>query len=93
MIKHEDGTPPKITKEKVPAKKMNELTVQEELRSYELPEQQEKEIKVVSQSEFDQLNLPQSTLQLVQVKDFQANLKPIETLVAQNKMNNPSLQK
>lgn len=47
---------------------MNELTVQEELRSYELPEQQEKEIKVVSQSEFDQLNLPQSTLQLVQVK-------------------------
>ena len=93
MIKHEDGTPPKITKEKVPAEKMNELTVQEELRSYELPEQQEKEIKVVSQSEFDQLNLPQSTLQLVQVKDFQANLKPIETLVAQNKMNNPSLQK
>ena len=80
MIKHEDGTPPKITKEKVPAKKMNELTVQEELRSYELPEQQEKEIKVVSQSEFDQLSLPQSTLQLVQVKDFQANLKPIETL-------------
>ena len=72
---------------------MNELTVQEELRSYELPEQQEKEIKVVSQSEFDQLNLPQSTLQLVQVKDFKANLKPIETLVAQNKMNNPSLQK
>ena len=47
---------------------MNELTVQEELRSYELPEQQEKEIKVVSQSEFDQLNLPQSTLQLVRVK-------------------------
>ena len=42
---------------------MNELTVQDELRGYELPEQQEKEIKVVSQSEFDQLSLPQSTLQ------------------------------
>ncbi|MGC3596002.1 ABC transporter permease, partial [Enterococcus faecium] len=53
----------------------------------------EKEINVVSQSEFDQLNLPHSTLQLVQLKDFQANLKPIETLVAQYKMNNPSLQK
>ena len=93
MIKYEDGTPPKITKEKVPAEKMNELTVQDELRGYELPEQQEKEIKVVSQSEFDQLSLPQSTLQLVQVKDFQANLEPIKALATQNKTNNPSLQK
>ncbi|HBR81355.1 MAG TPA: ABC transporter permease, partial [Enterococcus sp.] len=62
-------------------------------RGYELPEQQEKEIKVVSQSEFDQLSLPQSTLQLVQVKDFQANLEPIKALATQNKTNNPSLQK
>ena len=93
IVKHEGGTPPKITKEKVPAEKMNELPVQDELRGYGLPEQQEKEIKVVSQSEFNQLSLPQSTLQLIQVKDFQANLEPIKALVTQNKTNNPSLQK
>lgn len=92
IITHEDGTPPKSTKEQVSVDKMNEATVQAELRGYELPEQQEKEIKVVSQAVFDQLNLPQSTVQLIQVKDFQANMAPIKALVEKNKTNNPSLQ-
>lgn len=71
---------------------MNELTVQEELRSYELPEQQERNqgsqsIRIWS-TELATIHFTASS-----GKDFQANLKPIETLVAQNKMNNPSLQK
>ncbi|PEH47307.1 hypothetical protein CRM75_05010 [Enterococcus faecium] len=44
------------------------------MRSYELPEQKGKEIKMVSQEEFEQLALPETTLQLIQVKDFEANL-------------------
>ncbi len=65
--------------------------MQDELR-YELPEQQGKEIKVVQSTEFEQLNLPQTRLQLVQVKDFVADLDQIETLVKENSENNPTLQ-
>lgn len=77
----------------VPVKEMNRKTVQDELRSYELPEQQKKEIKVISQLTFNQLNLPQSTLQLVKLKEFEGNLESLKTLVSKNKKNNPSLQK
>lgn len=77
----------------VPVKEMNRKTVQDELRSYELPEQQKKEIKVISQLMFNQLNLPQSTLQLVKLKEFEGNLESLKTLVSKNKKNNPSLQK
>ncbi|WP_142427593.1 ABC transporter permease [Enterococcus durans] len=69
-----------------------QLPMQDELRSYELPEQQGKEIKVVQSTEFEQLNLPQTTLQLIQVKDFVADLDQIETLVKENSENNPALQ-
>ena len=77
----------------VPVKEMNRKTVQDELRSYELPEQQKKEIKVISQLTFNQLNLPKSTLQLVKLKEFEGNLESLKTLVSKNKKNNPSLQK
>ncbi|MDA3974761.1 ABC transporter permease [Enterococcus thailandicus] len=69
-----------------------ELTLQDSLREYELPEQQPKEIKLVSQEEFSQLNLPETTLQLIQVTDFDKQLSNIEKLVATNKENNEALQ-
>lgn len=68
------------------------LRMQDELRLYELPEQQGKGIKLVKPTEFEQLNLPQTTLQLIQVKDFIADLDQIETLVKENSENNPALQ-
>jgi putative ABC transport system permease protein len=92
VIKNEDKGSRKTIKEKISAKKMNDSTVQEELRGYELPEQQKKEIRVVDKTTFDQLSLTSSTLQLVQIKNFQANLEPIQALVTKNKANNPSLQ-
>ena len=73
---------------------MNELTVQDELRGYELPEQQEKEIKVVSQSEFDQLSLP--TIHFTASsgsKTSKQTWNQSKALATQNKTNNPSLQK
>ena len=69
-----------------------ELTLQDSLREYELPEQQPKEIKLVSQEEFSQLNLPETTLQLIQVTDFDKQLSNLEKLVAENKANNEELK-
>ncbi|MFB8539583.1 FtsX-like permease family protein [Enterococcus thailandicus] len=69
-----------------------ELTLQDSLREYELPEQQPKEIELVSQEEFSQLNLPETTLQLIQVTDFDKQLSNLEKLVAENKANNEELK-
>lgn len=69
-----------------------ELTLQDSLREYELPEQQPKEMKLVSQEEFSQLNLPETTLQLIQVTDFDKQLSNLEKLVAENKANNEELK-
>lgn len=69
-----------------------ELTLQDNLREYELPEQRPKEIKLVSQEEFSQLNLPETTLQLIQVTDFDKQLSNLEKLVAENKANNEELK-
>jgi putative ABC transport system permease protein len=92
VLDHSDTTSAKATKKLVSLKRMNEKDIQDELRSYELPEQQEKEIKVIGQSVFDQLNLPQSTLQLVQLKEFEPNLESVKVLAQKNKANNPSLE-
>lgn len=92
VLDHSDTTSAKATKKLVSLKRMNEKDIQDELRSYELPEQQEKEIRVISQSVFDQLNLPQSTLQLVQLKEFEPNLESVKALAQKNKANNPSLE-
>ncbi|MTD41628.1 FtsX-like permease family protein [Erwinia sp. CPCC 100877] len=80
--------------EKISAEDLsNKLEYQNELREYELPEQKEKEIKLLPQAEFEQLNLSQSSLQLIKVKNFEANLDAIKALVEANTQNNPSLQK
>ena len=66
--------------------------LQETLRQNELPTQQAKGIKLVRASEFDQLALPETTLQLITVKDFEASLSGIETLVKENNQVNPELK-
>ncbi|WP_165037918.1 ABC transporter permease [Enterococcus sp. ZJ1622] len=93
VLSRSQGDIPKVTKKTVSADELSkQLEYQDELRGYELPEQKGKEIKLVSQEEFEQLALPETTLQLIQVKDFEANLAPIQSLVEENAKNNESLQ-
>lgn len=68
------------------------LNYQDELRYYELPEQREKEIKLLPAEEFAQLNLPQTSMQLIQAKDFHESIEQIGDLVAENNKNNESLK-
>lgn len=70
----------------------NSSDLQETLRQNELPTQQAKGIKLVRASEFDQLGLPETMLQLITVKDFEASLSGIETLVKENNQVNPELK-
>lgn len=63
------------------------------LRWYGTPEQQAKEIKMVSSEEFKQLDLPQTQLELLSVSSFKDSLPQIKKLVAENTKNNPSLGK
>lgn len=67
--------------------------IAENLRWYGTPEQQAKEIKMVSADEFNQLNLPETTMELISVSDFKESLPQIKELVAENTKNNPSLAK
>ncbi|EPH97980.1 MULTISPECIES: ABC transporter permease [unclassified Enterococcus] len=91
MFKSKNIEKRSYTFEKIPADKLAaDVSMQDELRQYLLPEQETKEIKVVSKAEFDQLALPDSQLQLIKVKDFAASLEPIEKLVNLNVENNPS---
>ncbi|WP_165005748.1 ABC transporter permease [Enterococcus sp. ZJ1668] len=93
VLSRGQGDIPKITKKKVSAEELaKQLEYQDELRGYELPEQKGKEIKLVSQAEFEQMALPETKLQLIQVKDFEADLEPIKSLVEENAKNNESLQ-
>lgn len=80
------------TIEKMTGEGNEQERVQEELRGYELPDQQKKASKLISHAEFKALDLPQQTLRLVQVDDFVASLPKIKSLAEENKKNNPSLQ-
>lgn len=68
-----------------------DVAKQDELRSFELPEQRTKEIKLLSAAAFAQVNAPETTLQMIQVKDFQAILPKLTALAKLNQKNNPSL--
>ena len=57
-----------------------DVAKQDELRSFELPEQRTKEIKLLSAAAFAQVNAPETTLQMIQVKDFQAILPKLTAL-------------
>ncbi|MFU1881138.1 ABC transporter permease, partial [Enterococcus faecium] len=50
-----------------------------------------KEIKLLSAAAFAQVNAPETTLQMIQVKDFQAILPKLTALAKLNQKNNPSL--
>ncbi|MGH1804362.1 FtsX-like permease family protein [Enterococcus gallinarum] len=68
-----------------------DVAKQDELRSFELPEQRTKEIKLLSAAAFAQVNAPETTLQMIQVKDFQAILPKLTALAKLNQKNNSSL--
>ncbi|WP_430606900.1 hypothetical protein IGI92_002066 [Enterococcus sp. DIV2379] len=65
-----------------------DITAQDQLRSYLLPEQRGKEIQVVDQAAFDTINAPESSLRMVQVKDFQASYDALHELAQTNQETN-----
>lgn len=65
-----------------------DITAQDQLRSYLLPEQRGKEIQVVDQTAFDTINAPESSLRMVQVKDFQASYDALHELAQRNQETN-----
>lgn len=66
-------------------------TKMDSLRTLLLPEQQEKEISMISGDEFTALSQQASNLQVVQVKDFMTQKDTIKKIVAENIKQNPSL--
>ena len=65
-----------------------DITAQDQLRSYLLPEQRDKEIQVVDQTAFDTINAPESSLRMLQVKDFQASYDALHELAQTNQETN-----
>lgn len=66
-------------------------TKQIELKNLELPEQANKTMQFLSTDAFNQLDLPETFLQVVDVKNFKEKRTEIKTLVQENNKNNPSL--
>ncbi|MGM0258972.1 FtsX-like permease family protein [Enterococcus sp. AZ102] len=73
------------------AKMEQDEQAQKSLQDLELPEQKEKQIKLISQADFDTLGLDESQLQVINVADFTTILPQIKTLIEENEKNNPSL--
>lgn len=73
------------------AKMEQDEQAQKSLQDLELPEQKEKQIKLISQADFDTLGLDESQLQVINVTDFTTILPQIKTLIEENEKNNPSL--
>lgn len=69
----------------------NNVTAQDAIRAVELPEQQSKEVHLVSSADFAAIAQPAAQLQVVQVNDFLKQLKPIQALAQENEKNNPSI--
>jgi Predicted ABC-type transport system involved in lysophospholipase L1 biosynthesis, permease component len=63
----------------------------EALRKVQLPESKEKEIRFLSQVDFDALGLKQTTIQVVKVEDYVKQMNHLKEIVAMNEKNNPSL--
>lgn len=84
-----DATPKKVTYSG------NQLADDEikmdSLRTLLLPKQRDKEINMLAQEDFTQLNQQSSNLQVLQVKDFMAQKEEIESFAANNEKRNPSL--
>lgn len=68
----------------------SDVTAQDQLRSYLLPEQRGKEIQVVDQTAFGAVNASETSLRMVQVKDFQASYDGLRDLAQANQDANSS---
>lgn len=68
----------------------SDVTAQDQLRSYLLPEQRGKEIQVVDQTTFGAVNASETSLRMVQVKDFQASYDGLRDLAQANQDANSS---
>lgn len=73
------------------AKMEQDEQAQKALQDLELPEQKDKQIKLISQADYDTLGLDESQLQVINVTDFTTILPQIKTLIEENEKNNPSL--
>lgn len=69
----------------------NDEVKMDSLRTLLLPEQQGKEMSMVTEDEFNALSQSSSRLQVVQVKDFMAQKDAVGKIVAENVKQNPSL--
>ncbi|AYW47066.1 ABC transporter permease [Tetragenococcus osmophilus] len=69
----------------------NDEVKMDSLRTLLLPEQQGKEMSMVTEDEFNALSQPSSRLQVVQVKDFMTQKDTIGKVVDENVKQNPSL--
>ncbi len=69
-----------------------DVQAMDSLRELELPEQKQKEHQLLDEAQFAALNLPETKLQVIQVKDFLKDLSKLQELTAENVKNNPSLQ-
>ncbi len=59
------------------------------LRALLLPDQQVKELQILDKAQFSALEASETSLQVVQVKDFLAAKKELKALVDENNANNP----
>ena len=57
---------------------------------YYLPDQRNKEIRIVDQADFNSLNDPESSLRMIKVKDFQSNYDELHELAQENQISNSS---
>lgn len=69
-----------------------DVQAMDSLRELELPEQKQKEHQLLDEAQFAALDLPETKLQVIQVKDFLKDLSKLQELTAENVKNNPSLQ-
>lgn len=69
-----------------------DVQAMDSLRELELPEQKQKDHQLLDEAQFAALDLPETKLQVIQVKDFLKDLSKLQELTAENVKNNPSLQ-
>lgn len=69
----------------------SDSNTQSELRQLQISEEGKKELKVLPATEFANLDLPVTQLQVIQVPHFTDEIDEISQLVKENETNNPSI--
>lgn len=69
----------------------SDSNAQSELRQLQISEEGKKELKVLPATEFANLDLPVTQLQVIQVPHFTDEIDEISQLVKENETNNPSI--